>query len=509
MERFLSSLAETFDPHSAYLKPETKDNFDIQMGHSLEGIGATLTRDGEYTKVVDIVKGGPAYRSGEIHANDKIIAVGQGEDKAEDVVDQRLDKVVKKIRGPKGTKVRLTIIPADATDQSETKEVVIIRDRVEITSADAKAEINILKDENGDPIRVGVIEIPSFYMDSAGKYRGDPKYKSTTRDVRKLIADLEKKGIDGLIIDLRQNGGGSLDEAIQLTGLFIESGPVVQIKDHRGRVQIEKDPDPAEVYQGPLLVLTSVFSASASEIFSSAIQDYDRGLVVGSQTTHGKGTVQNVFGLDRTLSRHLKKQFDEDIAGALKVTTHKFYRVSGGSTQFRGVRPDIVLPSPYDGMKVTEEALDYALPWDEIDPVKFKDYNKVREALTFLKSSSSKRVSDNPEFRYVLEDVAYRKKREKENRVSLRLATRIKEKEELEAAEKARNEERKLRVPLMEVVAVSEIDEEPKIESEEEEDKVVFPDFILEEASMIIRDFIKFQGHRVAGANGPSGKESL
>ncbi len=500
LERYLASFAEIFDPHSSYFKPATKDNFDIQMGHSLEGIGATLTRDGEYTKVVEIVKGGPADRSGRLHANDKIIAVGQGDDKAEDVVDLRLDKVVKKIRGPKSTKVRLTIIPADATDQSQTREVILIRDRVEITLADAKSEVKEVKDYSGRSHRFGVIEIPSFYMDSTSRNRGDKNYKSTTRDVRKLLQDLEKEKIDGLVIDLRQNGGGSLDEAIRLTGLFIAAGPVVQIRNHRGMVQVENDPDPKQVFNGPLLVLTSVFSASASEIFASAIQDYDRGIVVGGQTTHGKGTVQNVLGLQGSLSRQLRKNFDDDIAGALKVTTHKFYRISGGSTQFKGVRPDIVFPSHYDGMKITEEALEYALPWDEIEPVSYKPYELIRQALPFLKANSAKRVTNTPEFRYVREDLEYRKKLDEENRVSLNLEKRLKEKKGLEDLEKSRDEDRKLRLPV--------VQSETETEAEDGE-KAVIPDFELEEALKIIRDLVNFNGNRLAGTVPNPKKESL
>ncbi len=507
LEIFLNSLANTFDPHSSYLKPATKDNFDIQMGHSLEGIGATLQRDGEYTKVVDIVKGGPAFRTKELHAGDKIIAVAQGDSEAEDVVDLRLDKVVKKIRGPKGTTVRLTIIPVDAADQSETREVVIVRDHVEITSADAKSEIKEIKDEEGRIYRFGVINIPSFYMDSQAKRMKDPNFKSTSRDVRKLLKELEEEKVDGVVVDLRQNGGGSLDEAIELTGLFIEDGPVVQIRNHRGRVQVEDDPFPNQVYDGPLLVLTSVFSASASEIFASAIQDYDRGIVVGGKNTHGKGTVQNVLGLQNTLSKMVPDRFEDDVAGALKVTTHKFYRISGGSTQFKGVTPDITLPSPYDGMKLTEESLENALPWDEIDPVKYKSYNQVRDSLNFLRTNSARRVAKDPEFRYVLEDVELRRKLEEDKRVSLNLAVRKKEKDDLEKREEVRDEERELRLALVEPKPKKEDADKDEDKEETEDDKVEVPDFVLEEAIAIIRDYMIFNSNRVALA--PGKKESL
>lgn len=499
LERYLVSLATSFDPHSSYLKPATKDNFDIQMGHSLEGIGATLTRDGEYTKIVEVVKGGPADSTKQVFANDKIIAVAQGATgEFEDVVDLRLDKVVQKIRGPKGSVVRLTIIPADATDHSQTKEVTIIRDKVIITSADAKSEMKKVKDQDGKEYNVGVITIPSFYMDSEAKFRQDPNYKSTTRDVRNLLIKLTKENVDGLVIDLRQNGGGSLDEAIRLTGLFIKDGPVVQVKDHQGQIAIEEDPDPSIMYDGPLLVLTSVFSASASEIFSSAVQDYGRGLVVGSKSTHGKGTVQNIIGLQTSLGRLMRKNFDKDVAGALKITTHKFYRVSGGSTQFKGVLPDIVLPSPYDGLDITEDTLDYALPWDEIRPAPFKPFDLVRDALPYLTANSSKRVNKDPEFGYVLEDIAYRKKIEERNKVSLKYEERLKEKERLEAIAEKRKEERKLRM-------VAVVDTKDSKDAEDK-DEVKVPDYILNESLYIIRDYFVFRENRVA-VNGK--KDSL
>jgi len=521
VEMFLSSLAEVYDPHSSYLRPATKDNFDIQMGHSLEGIGATLTTEGEYTVIVDIVEGGPADLQGDLRPDDKIIAVAQGVDgKPSDVMDMRLDKVVKQIRGPKGTKVRLTVIPSGATDHSLTKEITIVRDRVELTSRDAKAEIKEIRREDGSSFRVGVIDIPSFYMDTRAKMKGDPQYKSTTRDVKALIDDLEDRKVDGLVIDLRRNGGGSLDEAIRLTGLFIHEGPIVQIKDFRDNVEVEKDPDPERVYKGPLVVLTSVFSASASEIFASAIQDYGRGVVVGGESTHGKGTVQNVISLQQQLARRARLNTREDIAGALKLTTHKFYRVSGGSTQFKGVLPDVVIPSPYDGLSVKEEHLDYALGWDEIDPAPHRDYGMVAEALPFLSKESAKRVAVNPEFRYLREDLEYRQRRKEENRISLNLEKRKAETDMLEKREEERDEARKSRdVPIQTVYPEPEPEpEDDKTEkkdenddaedSEPEEERVPTPDAVLEEALFIMVDYLRHQGFAVA-VTSPAKKESL
>lgn len=502
LERYLASLAESFDPHSSYLKPETKENFDIQMGHSLEGIGATLRQEGEYTIVVDLVKGGPADRSKKVHPNDKIIAVAQGDGKAEDVVDMRLDKVVRKIRGDKGTKVRLTMIPADDTTLTQTKEVILIRDRVELTSLDAKSRVHEVDRPDGQVARIGVIEVPSFYMDSGARFRGERDYKSTTRDVRRILKELAKEKVDGVVVDLRQNGGGSLDEAIQLTGLFIDAGPVVQIKDYKGNVRVERDPDPKIVYDGPLLVLTSVFSASASEIFSSAIQDYERGLVVGSTSTHGKGTVQNIVPLQNALAKTLRRALREDVAGALKLTTHKFYRISGGTTQFKGVHPDIVLPSPFDGMKITEEFLDFALPWDEIEQVNHKDYGLVRPSLAYLKTNSAQRVAKDPEFRYVREDLERRERDKEKKLISLKLAIRQKEKQELEGIEKEREKERALRVP----VAKSDKPDEVKTEGD---DTTPIPDFVLDEALLILRDYISYQSNLIAGVEMPEKKKSL
>ena len=493
LERFLTALTQSFDPHSTYFKPISKENFDIQMGHSLEGIGASLVREGEYTVVVDLLEGGPAIRSGQVHPDDKIVAVAQGtEGEFEDVVDMRVNKVVKKIRGPKGTIVRLRMIPGDAADFSQVKEVSLVRDRVELTSLDAKAEINEVRDKDGQVSRLGVIDIPSFYMDSAAKQRGDENFKSTTRDVRKLIADLETKGVDGVVIDLRRNGGGSLDEAIELTGLFIHNGPVVQVRNRQKQISVETDPDTNIVYDGPLLVLTSVFSASASEIFAGAIQDYDRGIVVGSQSTHGKGTVQQVISLETTLQRYLNKRFDKDIAGALKLTTHKFYRVSGGATQFKGVIPDVVLPSPYDGMKVTEDQLDYALPWDEINPAKHKDYDMVHDVIPLLKSGSIKRIELENEFRYVREDVKERAQLRKKNFVSLNLTTREKEKKAREDREEARKDNRRNRTTF--VVTLEKENRRTKKETvEKDKERVVVPDYILEEALYVLRDFIRIK----------------
>lgn len=493
LEVFLSNLAGAFDPHSSYFKPITKENFDIQMGHSLEGIGATLSRQGEYTVIVDLVRGGPAERSGELMVNDKIIAVGEGEKgEWEDVVDLRLDKVVKHIRGPKGSTVRLQVIPADATDPSETKTVTLVRDKVKVTSLDAYAEVKEVQGDNGMVHRVGLINIPSFYLDTDAKQRGERDFKSTTRDVRKLISQLEKQNIDSLLIDLRRNGGGSLDEAIELTGLFIDRGPVVQIRSGRGRVWVERDPDPSQVYKGPLVVLTSKFSASASEIFAGAIQDYGRGLVVGAESTHGKGTVQNVIPLQEELSRIMNQTSTEDKAGALKLTSYKFYRVSGGATQFKGVEPDVVLPSPYDGLEIGEDQLEYALPWDEIEPVPFRSYGFVRPSLDLIRGKSQKRIADDQEFKYLKEDLAERKESMANPLVSLNYEKRLAEKDAAEKRMEARKKVREQAESSMKTIPVGE----PRDTTGGNDDTV---DYILEEAVRIARDYAVQAGSLIAG----------
>lgn len=523
LETFLASVCRSFDPHSSYLKPITKENFDIEMGHSLEGIGATLRSEGGYTVITALVKGGPAFESGDIAVEDKIVAVAQGEDgEWEDVVDLRLDKVVQKIRGPKGTKVRLNVIPAKAADYSETKEVQLVRDKVKITAMDARAEIREVEGPNQQTMRLGVIEIPSFYMDTQAKIAGDPNYKSTTRDVRKLIRKLEAEKIDGLVLDLRQNGGGALDEAIELTGLFIDEGPVVQIKDLNGRIRVNHDPDENTVYTGPLAILTSVFSASASEILAGAIQDYDRGLVIGSKSTHGKGTVQNVFSLQASLNKQMRRAFTEDVAGALKMTTLKFYRISGGSTQFKGVVPDVVIPSPYDDLEVGEENLDYALAWDEIKPAEYKNYRMVTSFEPMLRTNSAKRIAKETEFQYLKEDQKYREEQRERNELTLKLSERKAERERLEKIEDTRNQARKQRttpiklngkfvlendqvVPEKEELVTKK--DEPAAEETEvaendkkkKEDDVEVPDFILEEGLFVLRDYIRLQSEGIAG----------
>ncbi|MCB1050546.1 MAG: carboxy terminal-processing peptidase [Acidobacteria bacterium] len=480
LERFLSSVTRAYDPHSQYLKPATKDNFDIDMGHSLEGIGATLRNEGEYTIVVDLIPGGPAALSGKIKPNDKIIAVGQGDEEPVDVVDLRIDKVVKQIRGKKGTEVRLTIVPATSVDMSDASVVSLIRDKVIITSQDAKKEVHEIKDSQGRNHKFGVINVPGFYLDSNAKYNGEKDFKSTTRDVRKLLKELEGDKIEGLVIDLRNNSGGSLDEAVELSGLFIKKGPIVQVRAQDGDARVLDDPDPAQVYDGPLVVLTNVFSASASEIFAGAIQDYRRGIVVGDQATHGKGTVQKLIGLEPFLRRLVDGELPDNLGGALKLTTHKFYRVSGSSTQLQGVRADIPLPSVYDQTEFRESKLENALNWDQIKPVEYDRYQVSADMVAALRLASEKRVTVHPEFAYVREDAKHFSELRAENRVSLNLAKRKAEKTQQETLDEQRKKERQVRNPV-------EVDKDKKVETGDA------PDFVLQEAIEILNDYRLFQ----------------
>jgi len=339
MKLYLDALAQAYDPHSEYLSKADMKNFSINMGLSLVGIGAMLRSEDGYAKIESLVPGGPAQADGRLKVGDRITAVAQGPADYVDVREMRLDKVVEMIRGKKGTHVRLLVIPSDATDPSRRKNVELVRDEIKLKDQEARADIIIRKDENGDPIKLGWLTLPSFYADM------DKHQKSTTRDVLALLKRLKKENIAGLVIDLRRNGGGSLEEALSLTGLFLKSGPIVQTKDYNGSIRVSANPDPGIAYSGPMVVLTSRQSASASEIFAAALQDYGRAVVVGDKNTFGKGTVQTILPIGRFASL-LGSRSDED--GALKLTIQKFYRVAGGSTQLHGVASDVILPSLSD-----------------------------------------------------------------------------------------------------------------------------------------------------------------
>ena len=432
---FLDALSQAYDPHSEYLSKADLKNFSINMGLSLVGIGAMLRSEDGYAKIESLVPGGPAQTDGRLKVGDRISAVAQGSAAFNDVRDMRLDKVVEQIRGKKGTKVRLLVIPADAPDPSKHKMIELVRDEIKLKDQEARADIINKKDENGDPVKLGWITLPSFYADM------DKHQKSTTKDVLALLKRLKKENIAGLIIDLRKNGGGSLEEAISLTGLFLKSGPIVQTKGSNGNIVVSSDPDSGIAYSGPLVVLTSRQSASASEIFAAALQDYGRALIVGDKNTFGKGTVQTILEIGRFTSL-LGSRSQED--GALKLTIQKFYRVAGGSTQLHGVASDIVLPTLSDLPEYGEGALKNCLPYDEVPRAKFTKWSDSNHQLFIdeLKQRSEARVQTNPEFRYVMEDLDRLRKRLDENRISLNEDVRRDELKEDKLRKETRSKER-------------------------------------------------------------------
>ncbi|WP_053979398.1 carboxy terminal-processing peptidase [Marinagarivorans algicola] len=412
-ESLINSLTLLYDPHTNYFSPRTSENFNINMSLSLEGIGAVLQSEDEHTKIVRLVAGGPAHKQGQLKPADKIVGVGQGE-KGEitDVIGWRLDEVVDKIRGKKGSIVRLEVLDEDDT----TRVIAIKRDQVKLE--DQAAQKAILEiDDNGVKRKVGVIDIPAFYIDFKAARAGDPNYRSTTRDVARLVTELKNEGVNGIVLDLRSNGGGSLQEATQLTDLFINQGPVVQIRSSDGRVARDHRAYSSALYSGPMAVLINRLSASASEIFAGAIQDYQRGLVVGTPS-FGKGTVQLLTRMPE---------------GELKLTESKFYRVSGESTQHRGVVPDITMPAIVNHDEVGESAYENALPWDTIHAAahaRYFDFSKIMPTLT---KNHEARIKDNPDFIFIKEQFALSSKNAERTHVSLNKKTREAEKADMEA----------------------------------------------------------------------------
>jgi carboxyl-terminal processing protease len=453
LETYLTSLAHVYDPHSDYYDKADMENFAISMSLQLFGVGAELTIDDDgYCKINKLTPGGPAINSKKLKANDRIVAVAQGDHEPVDVVDMPLTKTVDLIRGPKGTEVRLTVIPADAVDPSTRVTVSLVRDKIKLQDQRAKADLIALPGSNGQSTRLGVIDLSSFY--SSGPLMGDGNQSeaiSTTQDVDKLLTKLKKEHVDGIILDLRHNGGGSLEEAINLTGLFIKEGPVVQIKDPgpNGEIRVESDRDPRVQYDGPLIVLTSRLSASASEILAGALQDYGRALLVGDASTHGKGTVQSLDYLTNFLQRAALNSLapdDQASLGALKLTTRKFYRASGSSTQLKGVVPDIILPSVLDYYpEVGESSLENPLPWDTIDSANYDKVNRVQPYLPELERRSAHRVGEDKDYAYVREDIEKIKKAVADKTVSLNEQQRLTEKESDDVRARTREQELKSR----------------------------------------------------------------
>ncbi|HEX7062715.1 MAG TPA: carboxy terminal-processing peptidase, partial [Woeseiaceae bacterium] len=476
-ETFMNAFAHTLDPHSSYLSPRSSEEYRIAMSLSYFGIGASLQMEDDYVKVVDIIPGGPADIDGRLQPNDRITAVAQGTDgEMVDVVGWRLDDVVQLIRGPAETVVQLQILPGGALPGTPPKTLTLTRNQVKLEEQAAKSEI-VTVPKHGREWRIGVIEVPSFYRDYRALSNGDENYTSTTRDVKRLIGELEQKGIDGLIIDLRNNGGGHLTEATALSGLFIDNGPVVQLKGSNGRISRLDDPDPVArvAYSGPLAVLVNRYSASASEIFAAAVQDYERGVIIG-QRTFGKGTVQNLYSLDQYV-----RSPEGDGLGQLTLTIGKYYRVTGESTQHRGVTPDITLPSNIDASEIGESARKTALPWDTIETTRFEPGRPLDAAINTLTANYLARSKTDPDYQYLVnvikEDTALRARKA----VSLNLETRkTEQKEELDHRLALVNERRAARGlnPLPDTKALDEAEE---------------PDVQLDQAAAIVTDLAELR----------------
>ena len=471
-QSYMNAITYTFDPHTQYMSPRNSENFNINMSLSLQGIGAVLRSENENTIVERLVTGGPADKAAQLKPSDKIIGVAQGDQDMVDVIGWRLDEVVDLIRGPKDSTVKLDIISGSGqTEKHET--IAIVRDEVKLEDRAAQSETIQIKREEKD-YNVGVIDIPAFYADFEAKNANDPNYRSTTRDVSKLIEGLQKdKKLDGLIIDLRNNGGGSLAEVNNLVGLFIPQGPTVQVHYSFGHTQVLSDQDPSQLYKGPLVVLTNRLSASASEIFAGAIQDYGRGLVVGSQT-FGKGTVQTLIPLFR---------------GQMKVTNAKFYRVSGESTQHRGVIPDILYPEIYDTDKIGESSLEEALPWDKIPASKFTGQASIDPSLEKITNQHMQRIKNNPDFTYLNQQVELLKELRNDTTISLNIETREIERKETEKKRLDLENQRRIAKGMkpLETLKAGEDDKKDKSEDKSE-------DALLKEGGEILVDFMKLGG---------------
>ncbi|QHG63764.1 tail-specific protease [Pseudomonas putida] len=472
-QAYINTFAQSYDPHTNYLSPDNAENFDINMSLSLEGIGAVLQSDNDQVKIVRLVPAGPAAKTKQVAPADKIIGVAQGNKEMVDVVGWRLDEVVKLIRGPKGSVVRLEVIPASNAPSDQTSKIVsITREAVKLEEQAAKKSVLKLK-QDGRDYKLGIIEIPAFYLDFKAYRAGDPDYKSTTRDVKKLLTELQKEKVDGVVIDLRNNGGGSLQEATELTSLFIEKGPTVLVRNSDGRVDVLEDENPGAFYKGPMALLVNRLSASASEIFAGAMQDYHRALIIGGQT-FGKGTVQTIQPLNH---------------GELKLTLAKFYRVSGQSTQHQGVLPDIDYPSIIDTKEIGESALPEAMPWDTIRPVVKPASDPFKPFLADLKAKHDARSAKDAEFTYIRDRLALTQKLMDEKTVSLNEQERRARHDDVEAKQlamenirrKAKGEE-----PLKELKKVDEDalpDEDDKTKPED--------DAYLAETGRILIDYLR------------------
>jgi carboxyl-terminal processing protease len=485
-ETYMNAVAHNMDPHSSYLSPRQSEEYRIQMSLSYDGIGASLQLEDDYVKVMNIIPGGPAQIDGQLKPEDRITGVGEGGTEPVDVIGWRLDDVVSKIRGPGGTKVRLQVLPAGSQPGSPEKTIELKRDKIKLEEQAAKkAKLEIPFE--GKTYKIGVITVPSFYQDFAARSRGEEDYTSTSRDVTRLLDEFKAEGgIDGLVMDLRANGGGHLSEATELSGLFIERGPIVQLRETRGTIQVLDDPSPTAIYGGPMAVLVDRYSASASEIFAAAIQDYDRGIIIGQQT-FGKGSVQNLFPLDR-----LMRGTDN---GQLTLTIGKYYRVTGESTQHRGVIPDIELPSAVDPATVGESTRDTALPWDRIQPTRFKPDPRLATEIPDLRAHQAARAAKDPDYAYLLGDVAAFKEIAAQKSVSLNMQKRVAENKKVDEGRLARENARRAAQGLPALAKVEELESAERPES-----------ILLKQAARVVAELAQVEGPRqrqlVSGSEG-------
>ncbi|HYL71918.1 MAG TPA: carboxy terminal-processing peptidase [Candidatus Dormibacteraeota bacterium] len=475
-ENLMNAYARSFDPHSSYFSPRNSEEYRIQMSLNYEGIGASLQLIDDYVTIMNVIEGGPAAVAATLNTNDRITGVAQGhEGPYTDVIGWRLDDVVQLIRGKAGTTVRLQVLPAGAAPGTAEKNLEFVRNKVTLEAQAAHKEVKTVA-RNGKQLKIGVITVPGFYQDIAAQNAGDENYRSTTHDVLKLVKELKGENIDGLVLDLRGDGGGYLPEATALTGLFINHGPVVQLRDTAGRLEVLDDPEPAPAYDGPLAVLVDRLSASASEIFAGAIQDYHRGVILG-QTTFGKGTVQNLVPLD---SRWATKPS----SGQLTVTIGKFYRVTGESTQHRGVEPDVALASPLDTKEVGESALESALPWDRIAGVPFKasPVLATAPAVAALATEEDARAQHDPDYRWLVSDIAALDTVRGQKSLSLNLKQRREERARIDTERLSRENSRRAAKNLPPIKSVEELDKDKT--------KDAVADVVLEQATQVMADIV-------------------
>ncbi|MGF7217297.1 carboxyl-terminal processing protease [Spirosoma lacussanchae] len=468
---YMNSFAEALDPHTNYLSPTNADRFNQEMSQSLEGIGAMLQEDGDYIKITSVLPGGPAFKSNLLKTNDKIAGVAQGDNgPMVNTMNWQVDEVVKLIKGPKGTVVRLHVVSPDAIAGAPPKEIRLVREKIKLEEQRAKKE-TIEVSDNGRTFKIGVINIPMFYRDFEGARRREEGFSSTTSDVKKFVEELKGEKVDGIVIDLRDNGGGSLTEAIDLTGLFIPKGPVVQVKESTGETEVYSDKDGGSVfYDGPMAVLVNRFSASASEIFAAAIQDYKRGIIVGGQT-FGKGTVQTLIDLNQWLPKEPEK------VGQVKMTIQKFYRINGSSTQHRGVTPDIELPSAFSAEEYGESSQPSALPWDQINATRYEQSRGIDDKiLTRLRTRFDQRLKSDPELKQLAQDLADFRKAKENTVVSLLESKRRKEREEAERKRAAASKVSQVTAPIDETGSPNA----PKKKK----------DLFLNEAGLVLADYI-------------------